>query len=253
VSGLRVERDGGVVIVTLDRPEALNALTVDMVDGLRAAIAAADADATARAILLTGEGRAFCSGVDLRGPATAPKQLLTDHYNPLIRAMRAVRLPIVCAINGAVAGVGVALALASDLRVAAAGAYVSLAFSQVGLVPDGGLTWLLPRAVGLGRAMELAALGRRLTADEALGWGLVNQVAADADLAAVASEMARTLAEGPASFGAMKRAFDRGQGGTLDAALAREADLQEAATATEDFLEAMRAFREKRRPVFTGR
>lgn len=194
-------REDDVAILTLNDPSTLNAASVDMVDALAAALARAETDA--RAVLLTGSGRGFCSGANLQSDldpaaedydAGAP---LESHFNPLMLQIRGLRIPLVTAVNGAAAGVGCSMALAGDIVVAGQSGYFLQAFSRIGLVPDGGSTWLLPRSVTRVRAMEMMLLGEKISAEVALEWGLVNRVVPDEALMEQALRMARTLADGP--------------------------------------------------------
>lgn len=174
-----VERDGTVGVITINRPARLNAVTPQCGDTLRAAFLELEADARIRAVVLTGAGRGFCAGADISGDVGNARQVLLDAWNPLIKTMRSLQLPIIAAINGVAAGAGVSLTLACDLRVAATSARFELSFAKIGLMPDAGLTWLLPRVVGLGRANELALLAGRLSATDARDWGLVNRLSED--------------------------------------------------------------------------
>src|SRR5580704_16635918 len=209
-SKVKVTRDGDVAILTLSDPATMNAAGVDMAADLTVALTSVVEGADpARAIVLTGEGRGFCSGANLtavgpRAPAGerpgAGDQLKTV-YNPLITLIRDLPIPIVTAVNGPAAGIGCSFALMGDLIVAGESAYFLQAFRRIGLVPDGGSTYLLPRMIGKARAMEMALLGERVPAAQALEWGLVNRVVPDAELMATAMGLARALADGPASLG----------------------------------------------------
>jgi 2-(1,2-epoxy-1,2-dihydrophenyl)acetyl-CoA isomerase len=228
-----------------------------MKEALRGALEdVASRDAT-RAVILTGAGRAFCAGQDLRErlePAAAPLgEEVRERYNPIIRAMTVLEKPIVAAVNGVAAGAGASLAMAADIRIASDGASFALAFGRVGLVPDSGATWFLPRLVGATRAAELAFLNEPVTASDALRIGLVGRVVPADQLAADARAIAvRLAASAPRAIALTKRAlsatWDRG----LDAALEDEADLQDEAGRTQDHAEGMAAFLEKRQPRFTG-
>jgi 2-(1,2-epoxy-1,2-dihydrophenyl)acetyl-CoA isomerase len=254
---LRYEIADAVATITLDRPDALNALTVPLKQELLAAFRDAGRDSAVRAIVLTGAGRAFCAGQDLRErlePDAAPLAVeIRERYNPLIIAMRRLEKPIVGAINGVAAGAGASLAFACDLRIAAAGASFVLAFGRVGLVPDSGATWFLPRLVGLARAFELALLNEPLSAADAERLGIVNRVVAADDLLGAAQEIAaRLAAAAPRAIGLTKRALNRSLETDLESALEYEAFLQGIAGRTADHAEGMRAFLEKRPPRFTG-
>jgi 2-(1,2-epoxy-1,2-dihydrophenyl)acetyl-CoA isomerase len=257
VTTVRYEVADAVATITLDRPDALNALTVPMKGELLAAFKAAGRDRTVRAVVLTGAGRAFCAGQDLKErlePDAAPLAVeVRERYNPIIAAMRALDQPIVGAINGVAAGAGASLAFACDLRVAAEGASFVLAFGRIGLVPDSGATWFLPRLVGPAKAAELALLGESLSAAEAERFGLVARVVPAEALAAEARGIAQRLAGfAPRALALTKRALQRSWSVDLDEALEDEAFRQGIAGATSDHAEGLAAFLEKRPPRFTG-
>jgi 2-(1,2-epoxy-1,2-dihydrophenyl)acetyl-CoA isomerase len=254
-----VDVDAGarVATITLNRPDALNALTVPMKQALLAALRQVERDPSVRAVVLTGAGRAFCAGQDLRErmePGAAPLGVeVRERYNPIIRAVRALPKPVVAAINGVAAGAGASLAMAADIRIAAESASFALAFGRVGLVPDSGATWLLPRLVGTTRAMELALLNDPLPAADALRLGLVGRVVPGDTLAAEAGAVAARLAEGaPRAIALTKRAINAAWDRDLDAALDYEAHLQDMAGRSKDHAEGLAAFIEKRSPEFTG-
>lgn len=254
---IRVEVSDGVATLTLDRPEALNALTVAMKHELLAALRSIARDRAVRAVILTGAGRAFCAGQDLKErlePDAAPLATeLRERYNPIIRAMRSLDQPIVGAINGVAAGAGASIAFACDLRLAADGASFLLAFGRIGLVPDSGATWFLPRLVGPAKAAELALLGEALSAADAERFGLVARVVAPEALAAEARAVAVRLAGlAPRALALTKRALQRSWSVDLDDALEDEAYRQGIAGATADHAEGLAAFVEKRPPRFTG-
>ena len=256
-STIRLETDGAVATITLARPEALNALTVASKEELLRAFEAVAAEPAIRAVVLTGDGRAFCAGQDLKerlDPDASPLEVeLRERYNPIIRAMRALDRPIVGAINGVAAGAGASLAFACDLRIAAEGASFLLAFGRIGLIPDSGATWLLPRLVGPAKAAEMALLGEPLSAADAERLGLVARVVPADRLSAEALEVANRLAGlAPRSVALTKQALDAAWTGDLDAALDREARFQGEAGATADHAEGIKAFLEKRPPRFTG-
>lgn len=248
--------DDGVAKITLNRPDRLNAFTPEMHRELKDALARAAQDA--RAVLLTGAGRGFCAGQDLsqRRGNDVPDLGATIHdlYNPLIRAMRALEMPIVAAVNGVAAGAGMSLALASDIALAARSATFLQAFVKVGLVPDSGSTYFLPRLAGIARARALAMLGEKITAEEAASWGLIWKVVDDDQLLAEALQLARHLATQPTrALALIKRAFNATLTNHLDAQLDLERDLQRIAGMTDDYREGVAAFFEKRPPRFVGR
>ncbi len=255
--GLRVEIDGPVATLTLDRPEALNALTVPMKVALCEALERIAADRSVRAVILTGAGRAFCAGQDLaerEQPDAAPLEVeVRERYNPIIRALRSMGQPVIAAINGVAAGAGASLAFACDLRIAAEEARFVLAFGRIGLIPDSGATWFLPRIVGSARAAEMALVGDPVDAAEALRIGLVSKVVPAAELLAEARAMAERFAAGaPLALALTKHAMARATTIDLDEALEGEAKLQGIAGASTDHAEGLAAFREKRPPRFTG-
>jgi len=255
---VRLDVDDAVVTITLDRPAALNALTIPMKAELLAALRSVESDAAVRAVILTGAGRAFCAGQDLRErlePGAPPLgDELRERYNPIVRAMRACPKPIVGAINGVAAGAGASLAFACDVRVAAEGASFGLAFGRIGLIPDTGATWLLPRLVGPARAAAMALLNDPVAADEAERLGLVLSVVPADRLLDEARAIARRLAEGaPRALELTKEALNAAFDRDFEAALELEARLQDVAGRTDDHREGMAAFVEKRRPRFTGR
>jgi len=254
---LRYEVVDAIATITLDRPEALNALTVPLKAGLLAALRAVARDRSVRAVVLTGAGRAFCAGQDLKErlePDAAPLAVeVRDRYNPIVSAMRALDRPIVGAINGVAAGAGASLAFACDIRIAAEGASFVLAFGRIGLVPDSGATWYLPRLVGPAKAAELALLGDALSAADAERFGLVMRVVPAEALAAEARAVATRLAGlAPRALALTKQALQRSWAVDLDAALEDEALRQGIAGATADHAEGLAAFLEKRPPRFTG-
>jgi 2-(1,2-epoxy-1,2-dihydrophenyl)acetyl-CoA isomerase len=252
-----VEAADGVATITLNRPEALNSLTVPMKGELLAALQRLDGDSSIRAVILTGAGRAFCAGQDLRErlqPDAAPLgEEVRERYNPIVRAMRSLAKPIVGSINGVAAGAGASLAFACDLRIAAEGASFILGFGRIGLVPDSGATWFLPRLVGAARAADMALLNDPVSATDALRIGLVSRVVPGDELAAEAGAMAaRLAAAAPRAMALTKQALDATWDRTLDEALDAEAELQDLAGRTADHREGMAAFLEKRQPRFTG-
>ncbi len=255
--GLRVERDGPVVTLTLDRPEALNALTVPLKLALADALRTVAGDRSVRAVVLTGAGRAFCAGQDLperdRPDALPLDAELREHYLPIIRALRAMDQPVIAAVNGVAAGAGASLAFACDVRLAAPEARFVLAFGRIGLIPDCGATWFLPRLVGSSRAAEIALVGDPVGAEEAATIGLVRRVVPADQLLDAARELAQALAAAaPQALGWTKHALDAAWSTDLETALEEEARLQGLAGATRDHAEGLAAFREKRTPRFDG-
>lgn len=250
-------RDRGVLTLTLNRPAVLNAITDELLDALTDALHTAATDSAVRAVVVTGAGRAFCSGQDLKAAARGADfdvaGHLRNHYHPAIHAMRDLEKPVIAAVNGVAAGAGFSLALSADLRLAAESATFVQAFVRIGLMPDAGSTYFLPRLVGPARAAELAMLGETVSAGQALDMGLVNRVVADAGLAAAAQELAQRLAAGPRSIGLIKRALNRSAANDLDGQLDVEAQTQAEAVSTADFFEGVAAFLEKRPARFTGR
>jgi 2-(1,2-epoxy-1,2-dihydrophenyl)acetyl-CoA isomerase len=257
---LLIERAPGYHVLTLNRPDRLNAFTEELHRRLRAALQAAGDDADCRAVLLTGAGRGFCAGQDLAArrfePGVTPAlgRSLQQLYNPLIRAIRALPKPVVCAVNGTAAGAGANLALACDIVVAARSATFIQAFSRIGLIPDAGGTWTLPRLVGPARARALMLLAEPVPATQAAGWGMIWQAVDDADLLPTARGLCERLAAlPPIGLALTKQALEASGGNALDAQLDLERDLQAEAGRTEDYREGVTAFLEKRPAKFTGR
>ena len=253
---VETSRDGGVLTITLNRPEVLNAFNAAMHRAIQDAFKEARA-ADVRAVVVTGAGRGFCVGQDLtefRESAGDVAHRLRSTYHRTILGLRSLEKPVVAAVNGAAAGAGLSLALACDLRLAADSATFVPAFINIGLVPDSGCSYFAARLLGYARALEWLTSGRRLTAAEAHTWGLVSEVVEADRLAARAAERAAELAALPTRGIALtKRLLDHAQTATLEEQLEREAQLQAAATRTEDFREGVAAFLEKRPPHFTGR
>jgi 2-(1,2-epoxy-1,2-dihydrophenyl)acetyl-CoA isomerase len=255
MASVLVSVEAGVQTLTLNRPEKLNAFSPEMHKELRHALEQALEDRAIGAVLLTGAGRGFCSGQDLSernvAPGAAPIDLsvsLGSYYNPLVRRMRELPKPIVCAVNGVAAGAGANIALACDIVLAARSASFVQSFARLGLIPDSGGTYFLPRLVGTARARGLALLAEPLSAEKAESWGLIWKVIDDERLMPEATELARKLAAGPTkSFGLIKKAFLASGQNTLDAQLDLERDLQREAGLSEDYRKAVAEFMEKRK------
>ena len=253
---IRTDLADAVLTITLNRPESLNALNAPMRRELLAALKAAARDDDIRAVVITGEGRGFCSGADLRGGAGERefRRVLTNEYNPLTVAIRNLPKPILAAVNGVAAGAGVSLALACDLVVAADEAHFVLAFLRIGLVPDSGVTRVLVRALGRHRAAQMIIGGEPLSASDAHAAGLVAAVVPADRLREAAQDRVAQLAQGPTrAIGYAKRLINRAESSTLDESLTLEAALQELAGRTHDHAEGVAAFAEKREPRFIGR
>jgi 2-(1,2-epoxy-1,2-dihydrophenyl)acetyl-CoA isomerase len=255
-----VDRRDGYRVVTLHRPDRLNAFNEAMHSELMAALNEAEADRTCRALLLTGAGRGFCAGQDLadrvfeEGKTPDLSDTLNRLYNPLVRRIRSLPFPVVCAVNGVAAGAGANIALACDIVLAARSAKFVQAFAKLGLVPDSGGTWFLPRLIGRARARGLALLAEALPAEQAEAWGLIWKAVDDQALMEEAHRLADHLAQQPTEGLAMiKRALDAAETNTLDQQLDLERELQGRAGRTPDYAEGVRAFFDKRRPNFTGR
>lgn len=253
------ELDGGVATVTLNRPERLNAFNDLMIAETTEAFKRAERDSQVRCVVLTGNGRAFSSGQDLKDVLEREADFsigehLLHGYNRLIGRIVGIEKPVIGAINGVTAGAGCGVALATDIRIASHEATFVLSFSRVGLIPDSGTTWTLPRLVGYARAFEMAVTADRIPAEKALAWGIVNQVVPAEQLDEIVAAWANTLADGPTlAYGLTKRAMHRANGMSLDEALSYESRLQEIAGRSEDSREGVRAFVEKREPKFAGR
>ncbi|MBI3453400.1 MAG: 2-(1,2-epoxy-1,2-dihydrophenyl)acetyl-CoA isomerase [Rhodospirillales bacterium] len=251
--------DGAGARITLNRPDKLNAFTGEMHGELRAALAKVAApDSGARALLITGAGRGFCAGQDLgqRREMNIPDlgETLEKYYNPLIRTLRGLEMPIIAAVNGVAAGAGMGVAMACDIVLAARSATFIQAFAKIGLVPDSGSSWFLPRLVGDARARGLAMLAEKISAEQAAAWGLIWKVVDDAQLIDEATGLARHLATQPTrGLALIKRALNASTGNSLDAQLDLERDLQRTAGRTEDYREGVRAFFDKRPAKFAGR
>ena len=257
---LKVEN--GVAEITLNRPERLNAWTTQFGDELREALLTDAAAPEVRSVLITGAGRGFSSGADLKemleqratgGEVPDVGEMLRTRYHPIIKGIRELPKPVVAAVNGPAVGIGCSLALACDLIWAAESAVFGLAFVNIGLVPDGGSTFLVPVAAGKARALEMALLGDPIPAERALAWGLINRVVADGDLLDEARGLAQRLAQGPTrSYAQSKRALNNSMLKIMDEQLDLEADIQGEMVTSSDFIEGVSAFVQKRDPRFTG-
>ena len=247
-----------VALLKLNAPDVLNALSSDMVTELSGAITEVT-QSDARCLLLTGEGRAFCAGANLQEGGRREGELppagtaLETHYHPVMNKLKNMDIPLVTAVNGPCVGVGMSLALMADMVIAAKSAYFLQAFANIGLVPDGGATWLLPRLIGWGRAVELSMMAERLPAEKAFEWGLVNRLVADDRLMDEALAVADRLARGPMSLGLIRRAYWESFNNSYSEQFQLEANLQALASASEDCHEGVRAFLEKRSANFTGK
>lgn len=255
-----IDKRDGYRVITLNRPDRLNAFNDAMHAALRAALDEAERDESCRALLLTGAGRAFCSGQDLADRLAKPGETvlagaaLDNYYNPLVLRLHGMRFPVVAAVNGIAAGAGCNVALACDIVLAAKSASFTQSFARIGLIPDSGGTWMLPRLVGMARARGLALLAEPLPADKAEDWGLIWKAVEDAALMAEAEKLCAHFAGAPTyGLGLIKQALDAGQTNGLAAQLDLERDLQREASRAPDYAEGVRAFFEKRKPVFTGR
>ena len=249
-----LEQSEDVAVLKLNAPDVLNAMSQDMLLEMTHAV---ENLGDARCLMLTGEGRAFCSGANLQpdGGSAANKKAganLETHYHPLINRLRNLDIPMVAAVNGPAAGVGMSFAIMSDLVIAAKSAYFLQAFARIGLIPDGGATYFLPRLIGIRRAIELSMLAERLTAEQALDWGLINRVVDDDQLIDEAMSLAERLAKGPKSLSIIRQAYWQSLGNGFVEQLQVEAELQQEASLTADYKEGVAAFLEKRDAKFTG-
>jgi 2-(1,2-epoxy-1,2-dihydrophenyl)acetyl-CoA isomerase len=259
-SPILVEQRAGYRVITFNRPDRLNAFNEAMHLALRLALAEAEADESCRALLITGQGRGFCAGQDLNDRLAKPGETVVlgatqeAHYNPLVRKLRALPFPVIAAVNGIAAGAGCNIALACDIVIASLKATFIQSFARVGLIPDSGGTWLLPRLVGDARARGLALLAQDLSAEKAASWGLIWRAVEDEVLMHEATRICEHFVQAPTQgLALIKRALNASAGNTLDAQLDLERDLQRAASLTPDYAEGVRAFMEKRKPNFTGR
>lgn len=260
MTSLLVDDREGVRTFTLNRPEAFNSLTVELKESLRDGLADAAADPGVRAVVLTGAGKAFCAGQDLKEHVAAlqsndptPFRTVEDHYNPIVRTITTMPKPIIAAVNGMAAGAGASFAYACDLRVMARSAKFLMAFATIGLTADSGASWTLPRLIGYGRAMELMLLAKPVTAENALAVGMVTEVVDDGEALTTAQELASRMAAGPTTgYAKIKEALLTAAGADLETALATEGKGQSLLGQTEDHREAVDAFVTKRTPTFKG-
>lgn len=259
---VRVEIAQAIATITLNDPATLNACGLEMADGLREAVLdVTRAGSGVRAVVLTGEGRAFCSGANLSAPRSAPADSgkidmgagLEAVYNPLVTTLREMTVPLVTAVRGAAAGIGCSLALMGDLIVASQSGYFMQAFRRIGLVPDGGSTWMLPRLIGRPRAMEMVLLGEKAPAAQALEWGLINRVVPEDELMPTAMDFARRIADGPFSLGLTRKLINESETAGWAEQLNAERHAQKMAGESADAAEGVAAFLQKRPAAFTGR
>lgn len=247
-----------VAVLKLNAPEVLNALSGEMVTELSHAVTEVTRS-EARCLLITGEGRAFCAGANLQargkneGELPPAGHVLETHYHPVMNKLKNMDIPMVSAVNGPCVGVGMSLAVMADMVVAAKSAYFLQAFANIGLVPDGGATWLLPRLIGWGRAVELSLMAERLPAEKAFEWGLINRLVEDDQLMDEAMAVAQKLASGPMSLGLIRRAYWETFNNSYAEQFQLEANLQNIAGASDDNREGVQAFLEKRTAKFTGK
>src|SRR5499433_862885 len=259
-SPILIDERAGYRVITLNRPDKLNAFNEAMHLALRKAIDDAEADESCRALLITGAGRGFCTGQDLSDRLAKPGETVVlggaqeAYYNPLVRRLRSLPIPVVAAVNGVAAGAGVNIALACDIVLAARSANFIQSFAKIGLVPDSGGTWILPRLIGPARARALALTAEPLPAERAEAWGLIWKAIDDGDLMAEAHKLCSHFAAAPTvGLALIKRALDESWGNDLEAQLELERELQREASLSPDYAEGVRAFMEKRPPRFSGR
>jgi len=247
----------GVATITLNRPEVYNAFNDELTYELQAALKEVKKDNEIRVLVITGAGRAFCSGQDLKDSSTDPDRVFSEsinkRYNPIIRAIRTLPKPVICRLNGVAAGAGCSLALACDIILAAESAKLIEVFVNIGLVLDSGSSYFLPRAVGYARAFELSTLGSKLSASKAMEWGIVNEIAPNTELDQLVHRYTEYYANAPTkAIGLIKKMLNKSQGSTLEEMLEYEAYCQDIAGATKDHQEGVRAFMDKRPPEFHG-
>ena len=256
----KLDIEGPVAILTLNHPEVMNAVSPEMFGGLMNALEhVEDPNNGVRCLVMTGAGRGFCAGANLQRPSAGASGsrdaglVLETQYHPFLRRLRELPMPFVTAVNGAAAGVGMSFALMGDLVLCARSSYFLQAFRRIGLIPDGGSTWILPRLVGRARAMELSLMGEKLPAEKALEWGLVNRVFEDEELMKNAKELARELADGPTlALGLIRRLYWESADNSYEEQLNLERQMQRRAGESTDFQEGVRAFLEKRPAKFKG-
>ncbi len=255
----KLDIDGSVGILTLNHPEVMNAVSIEMISGIMSSLAEVEKPKNGvRCLIITGAGRGFCAGANLQpsGNVSGSRDagsVLETHYHPMLRKLRELPMPIVSAVNGAAAGVGMSLALMGDMVLCARSAYFLQAFRRIGLVPDGGSTWILPRLVGRARAMELSLMGEKLPAEKALEWGLIYRVVDDAQLLDEAKTLARDLASGPTiALSLIRKLYWDSNENTYEQQLNLERQMQGKAGRSADFNEGVRAFLEKRPAKFKG-
>lgn len=254
---LKYQHHQGTATITLNRPEVYNAFNDQLTFELQDALKQAKKDPEVRVVVITGAGKAFCSGQDLKDASSTPDRVFSDsiqkRYNPIIKAVRTLPKPVICGLNGVAAGAGCSLALACDLILAAETATLIEVFINIGLVLDSGSSYFLPRAVGYARAFELSTMGSKVTARQALEWGIVNEVVPSEQLEALINRYADYYSRAPTkAIGLIKRMLNKSQGSSLDDMLQYEAYCQDIAGATGDHKEGVRAFMEKRPPEFRG-
>ena len=251
--------EDGTALLTLNHPEVMNAISTDMLEGIMDALDHVEDKANnVRCLVITGTGKGFCAGANLQGRNTGDKRgagsVLESHYHPILRRLRHLHCPIITAVNGVAAGAGMSIALTGDIVLAAKSAYFLQAFRRIGLVPDAGSTWMLPRLIGLARAMELSLLGEKLPSEKALDWGLINRVYDDANLMTEAKKMASELANGPTvALGLIRKLYWTSPENSFEEQLDLEFRSQRVAGSSGDFKEGVTAFLEKRPAKFTGK